>query len=113
MAESEIDLRERTKLGLKSNPRLGRRLWGRRQKWTQLLVEIAQGGIMKKERVINLREPFHHGAVRGQLVAHLHERANDKHTHLHGAVAPENIRCLESAVFGECVGTISSSSMLL
>ena len=32
---------------------------------------------MEEERVINLREPFHHGAVRGELVATLHERADD------------------------------------
>lgn len=61
---------------------------------------------MEEERVINLREPFHHGAVRGERFAQLHKRANDKNAHLHGALAPENIRCLESAVFSEDMGTV-------
>jgi len=58
-----------SRLRLESNPRLWRRFWRRREKWAQLLVQIAQGRIMEEERAINLREPFHHGAVRGQLVA--------------------------------------------
>jgi hypothetical protein len=60
---------------------------------------------MEKEGVINLRESFHRGAVRGQFVAHLHERANDKHAHLHGARAVEDVRGLERTVFREGMGT--------
>lgn len=48
--------------------RPGRWIWGRREKRTQLLVEIAQGRIVEEEGVINLRESLLHGAVRGQFV---------------------------------------------
>ena len=98
-------------LRLKSNPRLWRGFWRRREKWTQLLVEIAQGGIMEEERAINLREPFHHGAVRGKLVAHLHERADYKHAHLHGPRAVEDVRGLERTVFGECIGQVTDIAL--
>jgi len=83
-----------------------RRFWRRREKRAQLLVEIARGRIVDEERVINLREPFPHGAVRGELVAHLYKCADHKNAHLRGACTVENIRGLERAVLGECPRTI-------
>ena len=84
--------------GLEADSPLGRRIrrWG--EKRADFLIEIAQGGIMKEEGVINLREPFLHGVVRGKRFAHLHKRANDKHAHLHGVGTIQNIGSLESAV---------------
>lgn len=63
--------------GLKADPGLFWRFWRRHEKWAQFLVKIAQGGIMEEERVVNLREPFLHGAVRRELVATLYEGADD------------------------------------
>src|SRR6266446_6714367 len=68
------------------------RFWRRCEKWTQLLVEIAQCRIMEEECVINLREPLHDGAVRDKRVATLSEGADDIETHLNRLRAVENIR---------------------
>jgi hypothetical protein len=62
----------RRRSGRKSDARLWRHRWGREER-AQLLIEIAEGGIMEEERVINLGETFQKGAVRSQFVAAFYE----------------------------------------
>jgi len=75
------------------------------------LVEIAQGRIVKEERVINLREPFRHGAVRGELLATFHEGADNVEAHFDRLGAVENIRRHERTVLGESVGTVTNVAL--
>jgi len=67
---------------------------------------------MEEERVIDLREPFQHGGIDGQFVAHLHKRSNDKNAHLHGALAIEDVRGLERTVFGKSPRAVNLAAVL-
>ena len=65
--------------GRESDARFWRGRWGREER-AQFLIEIAQGGIMEEERVINLGETFQKGAVRSQFVAGFYECTDDIET---------------------------------
>jgi len=65
--------------GGESDTRLGRSGW-RREKGTELLIEIAQGRIVEEEGFINMREPFLHGVVLcKEIDSHSPERSPASH----------------------------------
>src|SRR3954465_1846475 len=85
--------------------------WRWREKRAKLLEEVAQNGIVKEECIIDPQEPLHDSCVYRKLLAHLHERADNKPAHLHSARAVKNVGCLKRSVFREGVGSIPAPTV--
>ena len=77
------------------------RVWRREQQRANLLVEIAQSGVMSKQGIIDLSKTLGDGLVGAEFLAHAHEGTNDVDAHDACLGAVEDIGCLQRAMFRE------------
>jgi hypothetical protein len=63
----------------------------RRQKRSQLLVDVAQGAIVQKQRFVDLGQTLQDCGIRGDFLPQLDKRADDVNAHGDCAVAPQDV----------------------
>ena len=84
------------------------RRFGRgREERLELRPDGAQRRIVFQQGFVNFRQSFEDGGVGGQLLAHLHEGADDKDAHGDGFGAVQHRGRHDGAVLGEGVGAMS------
>src|SRR5215471_3890300 len=83
----------------------------RREEGPELLVKIAQLGVVHEKRLVDLGKTFLDSGIRGELPAHFKERADHEKAHLNRALTAKNIRCLQRAVLGESIGTAAPATV--
>ncbi len=76
----------------------------REQKWTNLLVETAQRGVMGEHGIFDLGQAFRHGMIGGEGFAQADERGDEGHAHLNSFWTVEHIGGHERPVLGEGKG---------
>lgn len=90
---------------------LGLGLFGRwEQERTNLLIKVAQGGVVGKQGFVYFGEAFGDRRVGAEFLAHPHKGANDIDAHGLSPVTIENICSLERAMFGEGEGAGAASA---
>jgi hypothetical protein len=96
--------------GVKAYAALGRIRW-REQQWANLLIEIAQSGIVREHRFFDLRQAFGHDLIGGECLAQPDESGDQGDTHLNGLRTVKHIGGHERAVFGESKRQIAAASV--
>src|ERR1017187_8417989 len=90
---------------IETDPASGWLRW-RLQQRQQLPVNVPQRGIMFQQRPVNFREPLENGDVGRELLAHLHEGADDVKAHLNRLRAVQDVGRLKRTMLGESLDAL-------